>query len=446
MGSVAKAMDWKNRIIAHGTKPASQFLANPLNPRKHPPSQRAAVKGSLDELGWVQNVIESASGVLIDGHERVWQALQNDDAEVPYVQVDLSPEEERLALAILDPISALAETDKDQLDALLREVSTGDVALQAMLAELAKENGLYLDKPKAEDPGVQIDRAEELREKWGTASSQLWEIPSHSVSGKAHRLLCGDSTRAEDVARLMGGEKSNVCFTSPPYAQQREYGNAIENWDALMQGVFAVLPMVQNSQVLVNLGLVHQDGEWMPYWDGWIEWMRSQGWRRFGWYVWDQGPGIPGDWAGRFAPSHEFVFHFNRVAVKPSKSVECKNAGASTGKRTFRNADGTLDTFTQNGAAIQSHKIADSVIRVTRQHGVGIWSEHPAVFPVGLPSYVIDAWPGTVYDPFLGSGTTLVACERLGRIGYGCELSPAYVAVALERLFGMGLEPRLADG
>ena len=45
--------------------------------------------------------------------------------------------------------------------------------------------------------------------------------------------------------------------------------------------------------------------------------MRKSGWRRFGWYVWDQGPGLPGDWQGRLAPSHEFIFHFNRAPRKP---------------------------------------------------------------------------------------------------------------------------------
>ena len=57
-----------------------------------------------------------------------------------------------------------------------------------------------------------------------------------------------------------------------------------------------------DAQLLVNLGLVHDDNEVQTYWDDWIAWMRAQGWRRFGWYVWDQGPGLPGDWRGRLAP------------------------------------------------------------------------------------------------------------------------------------------------
>ena len=55
--------------------------------------------------------------------------------------------------------------------------------------------------------------------------------------------------------------------------------------------------------------------------------MRPSGWHRFGWYVWDQGPGLPGDWQGRLAPSHAFIFHFNRAPRKPHKTVPSKHAG-----------------------------------------------------------------------------------------------------------------------
>jgi hypothetical protein len=76
-----------------------------------------------------------------------------------------------------------------------------------------------------------------------------------------HRLLCGDATSADDITRLMGGEEADICFTSPPYAQQRDYKTGPQDWDALMRGVFSILPMKHGAQVLVNLGLVHRGGE-----------------------------------------------------------------------------------------------------------------------------------------------------------------------------------------
>lgn len=138
-------MDWKNRIVGYGTKPADQFKANPLNARTHPEAQRRAVKGSLDTLGWIAPVIENVrTGNLIDGHDRIWQALQNDGEEVPYIQVDLSENEEKLALASFDFITTMAEYDKQLLDELLREVNTTDAAMMETLAKLAEEAGLLL--------------------------------------------------------------------------------------------------------------------------------------------------------------------------------------------------------------------------------------------------------------------------------------------------------------
>ena len=134
----ATAELFKNRIVGYDTKPADQFTANPLNYRKHPQRQRDAVNASLRELGWISTVVENVTtGNVIDGHERIWQALQRNE-DVPYLKVELSEAEERLALAVFDPITNMAETDAAILDDLLREVNTGEAALQALLAEMAE--------------------------------------------------------------------------------------------------------------------------------------------------------------------------------------------------------------------------------------------------------------------------------------------------------------------
>ncbi len=136
------ANPFANRIVGYSTKPADQFEAHPLNYRKHPQRQRDAVQASLRELGWIGVVVENRqTGRLIDGHERVWQALKNNEP-VPFIEVDLSEEEERLALAVFDPITYMAETDAQALDALLREVNTGEATLQELLAGLAEEAGV----------------------------------------------------------------------------------------------------------------------------------------------------------------------------------------------------------------------------------------------------------------------------------------------------------------
>ncbi len=144
--------NWRNRIVGEGEQPASQFVANPNNWRTHPQSQRDAMRGALNEVGWVQRVIVNRrTGYLIDGHERVWQALQNGDASVPYVEVDLSPEEEAYVLATLDPIGAMAQADAARLDDLVREVQSGEAGVQAMLAELAENTGVVQASPLLDD-------------------------------------------------------------------------------------------------------------------------------------------------------------------------------------------------------------------------------------------------------------------------------------------------------
>jgi DNA modification methylase len=249
-----------------------------------------------------------------------------------------------------------------------------------------------------------------------------------------HRLLCGDATSGDDVERLMGDQEADICFTSPPYAQQRDYKTGPQDWDALMRGVFSILPVTHDAQVLVNLGLVHRDGEWLSYWDGWIDSMREAGWRRFGWYVWDQGPGLPGDWNGRLAPSHEFVFHFNRIAERARKTKASLMAGKHVSGQGLRSKDGSVSRKTNEGGMYQATKIPDSVIRVMRHKRPGIG--HPAPFPVDLATELLTAFSDAgdlVVEPFSGSGTSIIAAEKTGRRCLGMELAPAYCDVAVKR-------------
>jgi hypothetical protein len=129
--------DWRNRIVGEGSQPASAFTANPRNWRIHTAAQQAALSGVLDEVGWVQRVIVNRrTGHLLDGHERVAQALQAGDADVPYVEVDLDEREERLMLAMLDPIGAMAVTDQEAYDALLESVTAGDESVSQMVDDM----------------------------------------------------------------------------------------------------------------------------------------------------------------------------------------------------------------------------------------------------------------------------------------------------------------------
>ena len=251
--------------------------------------------------------------------------------------------------------------------------------------------------------------------------------------------MCGDSTSIDAVEKLMAGQRADLCFTSPPYAQQRDYKKEISDWDGLMNGVFAVLPVKDGAQILVNLGLVHEKGRVNAYWDAWLDYMDANGWPLFGWYVWDKGFGLPGNWNGRLAPAHEFIFHFSKGGNKPANKWVDKKPEyikeRSSGNQ-FRQKDGSTKPATSPKASMQPTKVADSVIRVTPQMARNINTSHPAMFPVALCEHIYKSYAKAgdwMFEPFSGSGTSIIACEGMGMNCAAMELAPEYTDIAVMR-------------
>lgn len=148
---MAKESSWQNRIVGHGVKPASQFVAHPGNWRTHPQAQRDALQGALNEVGWVSPVVVNVrTGHLLDGHERVSQALESNDAQVPYIEVDLDEAEEAYVLATLDPIGAMAGKDDAKLNELLHQINSGEAGIQAMLSALGPKEASVAYRPLEE--------------------------------------------------------------------------------------------------------------------------------------------------------------------------------------------------------------------------------------------------------------------------------------------------------
>ena len=154
---------WHNRVVGYAEVPVSTLLANDRNWRRHPPLQTDALAGVLREVGIVQNLLvnkrtspqwpddQRGQDVLIDGHARTALALQQGQTTLPVTYVDLTPAEEAEILVSFDPLGALAEANTEALAGLLREVSSGESAVQQLLAQLAEQAGLM--------PGVGADDA-----------------------------------------------------------------------------------------------------------------------------------------------------------------------------------------------------------------------------------------------------------------------------------------------
>lgn len=162
--------EWANHIVGHGDVSPEDLLPNELNYRVHPKNQQDAMVGALNEIGWIDSIIVNKRTselwgpndrfveTLVDGHLRAKLALRKGIATIPVTYVDLDPASERLALAVFDPIGAMAETDSTILDELLRDVNTGEAALQALLAELAEDAGLVEKEEKIKPPTEQEDK------------------------------------------------------------------------------------------------------------------------------------------------------------------------------------------------------------------------------------------------------------------------------------------------
>jgi len=148
-------MTIENRIVGHGTEKPEDLLANPHNWRIHPEHQQKPLEAILNDVGFVQAVIVNrTTGHLIDGHARVMIAMRNGEESVPVDYVELTEEEELLALATLDPISNMANENGFLFAQLLEHANTGDADLMSYLEEVAERVGaIEEDKISKEKTG-----------------------------------------------------------------------------------------------------------------------------------------------------------------------------------------------------------------------------------------------------------------------------------------------------
>ena len=246
--AASTAPAWRSRITGSGTEAPDQLLANPANFRVHPKAQQDALAGVLDQVGWVQNVlVNQRTGHVVDGHLRVALAISRGEPSVPVLYVDLSEDEERLVLASLDPLAAMATTDEAKLRELLAEVSVDSEALAAMLEALAPSE----PKDGLTDP----DDVPEPPDEATTRPRDLWLLGNH-------RLLCGDAGSEADLDRLVDGVTVDLFFTDPPYNVKVEprSNNAIaagmsRQWDAAYAESLANAP--SGRKALDAQGLRH---------------------------------------------------------------------------------------------------------------------------------------------------------------------------------------------
>jgi len=246
------------------------------NARTHSDDQVAQIAASIAEFGWTVPCLVDEKGVLIAGHGRLLAARNLGLDSVPVIRLEhLTPAQVRAYRIADNRLTDLGAWDDEILASELHALNGEGFDLTLTGFEDADLDRLMapLDDAEPDETSEDDDAGDETPEPPRdpvTRSGDLWLLGDH-------RLLCGDSTDAEAVARVMAGERADLLFTSPPYGNQRDYTTGgVGDWDVLMRGVFADPPMADDGQVLVNLSLIHRANEWQPYWEGWLEWMRER--------------------------------------------------------------------------------------------------------------------------------------------------------------------------
>jgi DNA modification methylase len=359
--------------------PLEKLIAYAGNPRRNDHAVEA-VAAAIKRFGFRVPVLAKSDGSLIDGHLRIKAAKRLGMAEVPVVLCDDLSEAEIKALRIsINRMAELAEWDEEllmaELEGLAAEgITMDDVgfdldALEA-LGAIAEPEG----NPEA-DAEPQIDKAEELRAKWGVEPGQLWELGDH-------RLLCGDSTKKEDVERVMGGEKLQAVVTDPPYGMEFQSNHRKIKHEAISGDG-------DEDLLMLAIGLEASHSKYI-------------------WCRWDNIPKLP----------------------KPKSVITWAKNNWSMGDLEHEHARQTEVCLFYAGPQHRwvGNRPTDLVSHARTGNDL-----HPTQKPVSLIAEVIGWTAGDIYEPFSGSGTTIIACEQLGRKARAIEISPAYVAVALQR-------------
>ncbi len=387
---------------------------------------RKMLKQSLAELGAGRSILADKHGNVIAGNKTLETAR------------DLKRQKVRVVQTTGDELIVVQRTDLDIDSKKARKLAVADnrvaeIDLQwnpEMLGKLDLELGDYFNDAELrkllgpqdgdEGPAPQIDKAAELQTKWKTERGQIWEI------GK-HRLMCGDSTDGKDVDRLLGKTVPLILVSDPPYGVEYD-----PSWrqDAADAGLIGFHPSKDRLKSITSDDVV----DWTKAWElfkGNIA------------YIWHGGL-LTAELATslialKFSIRSQIIWRKTSFAISRGH-YHWQHEPCLYAVRDGCGADWSGDrsqTTVWDMPAVSSH-LGDSEEKPT---------PHATQKPVecmARPLRNHGKKGDCAYDPFAGSGTTIVAAEKNERHCYAMEIEPKYVAVALERMSDMGLKPRLA--
>jgi site-specific DNA-methyltransferase (adenine-specific)/modification methylase len=326
------------------------------NVRKHSRRNLDAIKASLRKFGQQKPIVVDAKGIVLAGNGTLTAAQELGWTEIQIVRTELAGVE-ATAFAIADNRTAeLAEWEEDKLSQVLQSLKVEDADLLAATGYDAAEVD-KMSKAEVTEDEVPEPPAEPI-----TKAGDLWILGEH-------RVLCGDSTKAEDVERLTGGEKAGAVVTDPPYgigiaSNPIRQAHAKSTWDDAVPSAEVIAMCATAAPVAII-------------------------------------------WGGNYfnLPPTQCLLVWDKKQPEDFSLAMCEVA------------------WTNLKHPAKMH----------RQSVTSYAKEHPTQKPVELMAWCVGKTEGIVLDPFLGSGTTLIAAEQLGRKCYGMEISPAYCDVIVKR-------------
>ena len=410
------------------------------NPRQLKEHDAEHLKKSLDNFGVADPLIINTDNRIIGGHMRRRIMLQSGYKPDDLVDVRV-PERE------------LTEREAEELAIRLNK-NTGDWDFDALANNFELEDLLDWGFDKGEldldlwaddapeDVEPQIDKAEELRVKWGVESGQLWKLGEH-------RLVCGDCTDKSALDRLMGENLANFCFTSPPYWVGKNYETQ-DSVEAINNFIVSVAKSINRcvqkdeSRIVINSGTgfttsfdKRNKRQTLLLIDKWtnafyeLKWnlRHVRHWLKHGQLM---SIGAKSDMIDQHCEwfctyenddGKEMIFE-DRIRLDEVDTLLAfyNINGRGRGRESLGNR--------MNGKHWAMKAYWDDI------HGNANSDNHCAAFPLELVErhlVIYSKRDEFVFEPFLGSGTTLIACERLGRKCRAIEISPAYCAVAIQR-------------
>jgi DNA modification methylase len=422
--------------IAEDLRPLAQPInllkLLPGNPRR---GDVEAVMRSYDRFGQRKPIVARRDGTVIAGNHQLQAAQRLGWSHIAVVWTD-DDDLTAKAFALADNRTAdLGAYDDADLRALIESVAIDPELLAA--ASYSLDDLLVELEPKPAPSPEAPDAPTSAPAK--TVRGDVWLLGPH-------RIMCGDCREPTDVETLLSDATINLAFTSPPYAQQRDYDQS-SGFKPIPPDEYVEWFMMVQANVATHLA---SDGSWfvnikaaadgldrsLYVMDLVTAHVREWGWHFADEFCWER-VGIPGQPARRFKNQWEPVYQFSRSEWKfrPEQVRHWSDAAVNlTGSQP--NAAARQGTMGAVDGANFGEGLAYPGNRLPTFGGSHEATGHAAAFPVGLPEFFVKAYTDegdAVYDPFMGSGSTLLAAHNQRRIGYGMEISPAYCDIICAR-------------